>query len=196
MNPNPMQWAVAGRPLSGELESGDLPVAEPFAGGLLLGAIDGIGHGSSAAGAAREAVAALHEDPSAPLPELFKRCNARLHRSRGAVMTLGAVRTASAELTWGGIGNVEAVLAGPQRPRRESVVLLGGFLGDGAAGPRVVTLKLLAGDVLLFATDGLKPGFTDQVDTGLPVQTLADMLLHRYGRPNDDALVLAARWQP
>jgi hypothetical protein len=37
--------AVRGRALRGELESGDLDVVVEFAGGALVGAIDGLGHG-------------------------------------------------------------------------------------------------------------------------------------------------------
>src|SRR4051812_16934568 len=52
----PLEWAVAGRALSGQLESGDAGLVVALARGTLLAVIDGLGHGSEAAAAAGSAV--------------------------------------------------------------------------------------------------------------------------------------------
>ena len=51
-----IEWAVAGAPIDGETESGDLHAVVQFEGGVLVGAVDGLGHGAEAAVAARAAV--------------------------------------------------------------------------------------------------------------------------------------------
>jgi hypothetical protein len=55
-----LDWKVAGRPLPGESESGDLGVVAAHADGALLAAIDGVGHGDAAAAAARAAADVLN----------------------------------------------------------------------------------------------------------------------------------------
>ena len=47
-----IEWGVASRALPGETRSGDLHVVESFAGGALVAAVDGLGHGEEAADAA------------------------------------------------------------------------------------------------------------------------------------------------
>ena len=57
----PFEWGLAARALHGQAESGDLHLVAPFAGGVLIAAVDGLGHGSEAAAAARVAVATLRD---------------------------------------------------------------------------------------------------------------------------------------
>jgi hypothetical protein len=190
----PVDWAVASRAVDGQLESGDLHVVEPFSAGVLLGVIDGLGHGAAAAEAARLCAAALREDPSAAVDALFQRCDERLRHTRGVVMTLASLEERSGELTWGGVGNVEAMLCRPAG--RDSLTLWNGFVGNGTCHPRLSARTLARGDVLLFASDGIRPGFGEAVRCDEPVQAIADGVLAAFQRENDDALVLVARWQP
>jgi hypothetical protein len=194
----PVEWAVASRPIDAEIESGDLHVVQPFESGLLLGAIDGLGHGAKAAEAARLCADALREDPSAAVDVLFERCNERLRHSRGAVMTLASLHEKTGEMIWSGIGNVEALLLKPDG--RDSLALRNGVIGDGMARAHLSTRMLARGDLLLFATDGIRPGFSGAVHWDVrwsePAQGIADAVLAAFKRDNDDALVLVARWLP
>src|SRR5256885_16832155 len=54
-----IEWGVAAAPLAGETESGDLHLVKPVGRGMLVAAVDGLGHGAEAAAAARTAVATL-----------------------------------------------------------------------------------------------------------------------------------------
>jgi hypothetical protein len=103
-----VEWAVATRSLPGETESGDLHLVAPFPGGVLLAAVDGLGHGPEAAAVARLAVATLEAHAGEPLARLLLRCHEALRGSRGAVMTVAMFREADRLLTWQGVGNVEA----------------------------------------------------------------------------------------
>jgi hypothetical protein len=58
---------------------------------------------------------------------------------------------------------------------------------------RKETLPVRRGDVLLLATDGVDRSFADWPDLVGSPQDIADRILARYGREDDDALVLAAR---
>jgi hypothetical protein len=57
----------------------------------------------------------------------------------------------------------------------------------------------MRGDTLIFATDGIREGFTEGLALSDPPQQLADRILARYTKGTDDALVLVARhagWGP
>src|SRR5919106_1940057 len=81
-----LEWGVATRALEGEPESGDLSVVRPSAGGALVVAIDGLGHGPEAAVAAREA-AEIASREHASLSALFEACHRGLRKTRGVVMS-------------------------------------------------------------------------------------------------------------
>jgi hypothetical protein len=49
------------------------------------------------------------------------------------------------------------------------------------------------GDILLFATDGVRTDFIAAARAGEAPQRQAERLLQAYGRESDDALVLAAQ---
>jgi phosphoserine phosphatase RsbX len=192
-----VDWAVATLALAGEHESGDLHVVAPFAGGALVAAIDGLGHGPEAAVAARSAAEAMERDSSQPVTELLERCHEGLRGTRGAVITLASFDAGSNTMTWAGVGNIEGTLLrsdpGETRPR-ESVMLVGGVPGHQLPALRSNELAVSPGDTLVLATDGVRGGYLDLVDISDPPQKLADQLLSEYGKSTDDALVLVARY--
>ena len=62
--PSALERGEAGEPLAGEERSGDLAVWAPYAGGALVAAIDGLGHGDAAADAAEVAGEQLRATPA------------------------------------------------------------------------------------------------------------------------------------
>jgi negative regulator of sigma-B (phosphoserine phosphatase) len=185
---------VAERALLGEARSGDLGVAIPFADGALVGAIDGLGHGDAAADAACRALEALSARPDAVLGELFDACHTALRGTRGAVMTLVSFDFAATELSWFGVGNVEArLLHADQAARPEAPMLLGGVVGQSLPGIRPSRQRLRRGDMLVLATDGVAPDFAVQRHLG-SVDVIAAKILAERARPEDDALVVVARY--
>jgi phosphoserine phosphatase RsbX len=181
--------------LPGEQESGDLHVVEPYPGGMLVAAIDGLGHGPDAASASRMACETLREEPGADLPDLFVRCHGRLSRSRGVVMSLAQFSEEDPVMRWLGVGNVEAALVRAASPARaDSILLLGGVVGYQLPRLRPSTTDLEAGDIVILATDGIRHGFLHGVDPERPPQQLADGILASHRKENDDALVVVARY--
>jgi phosphoserine phosphatase RsbX len=190
-----VDWAVAGGPIAGELESGDLHVVAPFPGGVLVCAIDGLGHGTEAALAARAAAAVLEADPQESLVRLVEQCHASLRTTRGAVMTLATFHAGRAELTWMGVGNVEGVLlrADPTRPI-EGAPVRPGVVGFRLPPFREATLPLFPGDTLLLATDGIHGGFARGRTTESSPVELAEAIFAEHRKPKDDALIVVARY--
>src|SRR5262245_54683674 len=131
-SPPLLDWGVACRALPGETVSGDLHLVQPFPGGVLVAAVDGLGHGPEAAAAAGVALATLqaHADESALL--LLKRCHETLRDTRGVALTLASFHALDGTMAWVGVGSVEGLLlrAGSQAsPAREDLVVQGGVVG-------------------------------------------------------------------
>jgi phosphoserine phosphatase RsbX len=205
--PAVLERGVAAATLTGELRSGDLAVLEAFEGGALVAVIDGLGHGGEAADASAAAAVVLREHRAEPPDALVRRCHQALRRTRGAVMTLARLEleAGAARLTWTGVGNVEGRLLravpDPAHPpgRAESAFIHSGVVGYALPRVRLSSSRLAPGDLLVFATDGVRSGFLDDLAAGPAepsVQALADRLLARYARGTDDALVVAVRLRP
>jgi negative regulator of sigma-B (phosphoserine phosphatase) len=214
-----LEWGVAARPMPGETESGDQYVVQSLPTGALLAVIDGLGHGAAAAVAARSAVATLRDHAQEPLDALVRRCHERLRQTNGVVLSVACFQAADQTLAWLGVGNVECLLIrgdSTARPAREFLLTRGGCLlirGDSTARPareflltrggvvgyqlptlRASSLAIAAGDTLLFATDGIRHAFLEGLNLSDPPQQMADAVLSRHAKDNDDALVLVARF--
>lgn len=180
---------------AGEAASGDAAVALPCAGGVLLAAIDGIGHGAAAVTASARAVALLSAHPDETLERLVARCHDDLKGTRGAALTLARLDPGAGTLTWLAVGNVAGVVlpsgGGPPGP---AVLQLAGVVGA-QLPPQLLpaTVALEPGDGLLLHTDGIDPAVADRVRVRGELGPLADGLLRRHRRGDDDALVLLAR---
>lgn len=194
-----LDWAVSARTLRGEAVSGDLHVLLPFEGGVLAAVIDGLGHGPEAAFAARTAGSLLAENPAASVDALVQRCHAGLRKTRGVVLSLASFRISAAEMTWLGVGDVEGVLlrADPSTtPPRETILLRGGVVGYQLPTLRASSHRVLVGDLLILATDGVRHGFLNrQTDDDEAPDVIADAILADHGKTTDDALVLVARYR-
>lgn len=189
-----VSWAQARRPIAGETACGDLGVVVPFDGGTVIGVFDGLGHGPEAAAAAECAAAALRESPSLRPVDLARHCHEALRGTRGVAAMVASISSSGA-LSWVGIGNVEGwwFPVGLNR-RREALLSAAGVLGYQIPTLRSREATLGFGDTLVFATDGLYSSFVEAVSPTDDLASLADRLLYQYARPQDDALVLVARF--
>lgn len=192
-----IEWDVASRAFPGEVHSGDLHAVAMFPGGALAAVVDGLGHGCEAAIAAKVAVAVLRAHAGEPLPRLVERCHAALKATRGAVMTLMSFDFTDGTAAAIGIGNVETLLVRANRaasPPCELVLLRGGIVGGHLPTLQASSHRLQPGDLLVFATDGIREGYGEQVRVADSPRQVAGRVLEHGFRGNDDALVLAVRY--
>jgi len=192
----PLDWHIAARPMNGQPVSGDLHLVKPFDHGVLLAVVDGVGHGDEATAAARTAVAILEKHASASVVNLMQRCHDALKSTRGVVMTVVSLNTATRTLTWLGVGNVEGRLLREDAHARhpaESVLLRGGLVGLQLPMLQASTLSVAPGDLLVLATDGIAHGFDRQIQRQETPRQIAEGILQRHFKGVDDALVLVAR---
>jgi negative regulator of sigma-B (phosphoserine phosphatase) len=192
-----IDWSVAARPISGQSVSGDLHLVKTFNHRALVAVIDGVGHGEEAAAAARLAVEILERHASESAISLIKRCHEALLRTRGVVLTIAKLDSEENTMTWLGVGNVEGRLlraeAGASHPR-ESVLMRSGLVGYQLPALQASVIPVALGDVLILATDGIDPAFDEGIHLNETPSQIADKIMGRHFKGNDDALVLVARY--
>jgi serine phosphatase RsbU (regulator of sigma subunit) len=195
-----IDWGAASRALGNESESGDRYWIQPLPRGILMAVVDALGHGEEASAAARAAIEAMGsyaEGSVLSLIPMVKHCHQKLTHTRGVVMTLVWFNAPDETMTWLGIGNVDGVLmrgSSEAVPAVESVLLRRGVVGYQLPALQASVVPVAKGDTLVLATDGIRNGFTVGINVNDPPQRMADQILARYGKDNDDALVLVARY--
>lgn len=192
-----VEWSVASRAIPGQAVSGDLHVVAPHAHGVLMGVVDGLGHGDDATRAAQAAVQVLTEHAGESVITLVHRCHRALQDTRGAVMTLVSINAGDDTATMLGVGNVEAAVlhAHPQGLRaRESVLLRGGVVGYQLPALHASFVPFAPGDLVVFATDGVREDFADLLNVSDPPAAQVDRVMARKFRGTDDGLVLACKY--
>jgi len=188
---------VASVPMPGQSQSGDRYVVHPSPNGVMVAAIDGIGHGQEAARAADRAATILTKHAQESMIGLVKRCHDQLRETRGVVLSLAVINEVEGDLTWMGVGNVEGVVvraAASANPRKESLLLRGGVVGHQLPSLYASIIPIARGDTLILVTDGVHSNFADSVNVTDRPQLIADRIIAEYSRGSDDALVLVARY--
>lgn len=179
----------------GESECGDKAIVISSKRQTLMAVVDGLGHGPRAALAAGLAIDQIQKHAAESLPSLIERCHKRLGDTRGVAMGLASLATPDGTLTWVGIGNVQGrVVPKNGGQHGASMMLSAGIVGHLLPPLRPTRLDLGRGDLLLLATDGLREGFADSLDPGGSVRDIANRLLGRSHRAQDDGLLLVARY--
>jgi len=189
--------AFATLPLPGQAESGDLSLIKRVGKGTLLAVVDGLGHGEDAASAAHAAVGALDRYSGEPLADLVRRCHEALVGLRGVVLGLAFLDPQAATMTWLGIGNIGGILLRADvggRPSRVTLVPNAGFIGAEQTHPTTRSVPLALGDTIVLYSDGIMDGFADSLVLANSPQEIADFVITRHVKGNDDALVLVARY--
>lgn len=190
---NGIAWGSVLKPMPGETESGDQYLIKSFSNGLLIAAIDGLGHGDKAAVVAKKAVAALQNYEHEAVDWLITHVHKALRSTRGAVMSLASFDTQAKTLTWVGVGNVNGVLL-RAHGKRETLMLRGGVVGYRLPKLYPITLPLSKGDTLVLGSDGLRSGFTNNLSIGQNPQKTAETIFEKHRRGTDDALIIVAQY--
>lgn len=191
-------WGVASHAQGNQVDCGDAFTIQPTTAGFLVAVIDGLGHGPDAARAAQRAVNAINQSAEAPPQEILRACHRALLSSRGAAISMAQVDLEEERLAWLGVGNVEGVVLNPMAHkdfswRSESLLVRGGVVGYELPNLRAGNVPFGLGSVLVFATDGIKEGFSSAISAGRHPQWTADQIMGGYDRGTDDALVLVVK---
>src|SRR5258708_7053188 len=128
-----VEYGVAKLALPGHDQSGDHHVVRCNRNGVLIAAIDGIGHGEEAADAAKLAASILNASVDEPIISLVEQCHEQLRPTRGVVLSLASIDPAHGMMTWLGVGNVQGVLKRADAKNgnpKETLLLRAGVVGS------------------------------------------------------------------
>lgn len=191
-----LEYGVAKFALPGQGDSGDQHLVSCNQRGVLIAAIDGLGHGEEAASAANTAMSILKAGADEPVISLVELCHEKLKATRGVVLSLASIDASHGLMTWLGIGNVEGVLVradNKKGPAVETLLLRGGVVGSQLPPLQATVLQIKRGDTVYFGTDGVRRDFAQSLTTLENPQRAADRVLRQFRNGNDDALVLVVR---
>ena len=190
-----LDWATASRPATPGDALGDGSVVRPSEHAVVIAVVDGLGHGAEAAAAAKLALGAIGRSSQSAPERLCRECHLALHPGRGAVMGIMRVDPRRSLLEWVGVGDVSAAIlrANPGAgPAVEVLVSYHGVVGRHLPVVRPVTRWLAAGDLLVLATDGVRPAYDQVASRNDTPERIAARLLEECAVLDDDALVLVA----
>lgn len=184
--------------LPGQQHSGDRIIILDTDSGLLVAVIDGLGHGDEAAIAAHKAASEIIAHmPATAIQEQVERCHAALRQTRGVVMALASVNSLNNSVSWLGVGNTMGCIlrAAPGGEFRDEALLQrAGLVGRQLPPLRADTLPLVAGDLIILATDGIHPRFAESVRRDEASQFIADGILASQYAGQDDAAAVVVRY--
>ena len=191
-----VEYGVAKLALPGHAESGDHHVVRCNRNGVLIAAIDGIGHGEEAADAARMAASILNASVDEPIISLVEQCHEQLRPTRGVVLSVASIDPEHGMMTWLGVGNVQGVLMRSDTKNgnaQETLLLRAGVVGSRLPPLQATVIQVAKDDTVFFVTDGVSGNFVENLPILGNPQRAADRILERYRIGTDDALVLIAR---
>ncbi len=180
--------------VAGEEQCGDAWDKEPQAGGLAVLVVDGLGHGATAAQAARECVGAFRRHAGAPPAARITALHKALRATRGAAVAVAEIDAHRRVVRFAGLGNVAGSVYGGGPVRH--LVSHHGTAGHTAHRIAEYTYPWPPHAVLIIHSDGVAslrdlasyPGLL-QRDPGL----VAGVLYRDFSRRRDDATVVVAR---
>jgi len=182
------------RPCLGERVSGDAVVIRPLEGGLFAAIVDVLGHGPDAHQLALLIDAYLTRYASSDIPGLMTRLHQHVQGTRGAAAGLCAIDAAEGRVVYAGTGNTVLRRFGKIDTR---LVSHDGVLGQNMRTPRVQTLQLEKGDLVVLYTDGVRDRFTAEDYPSVAHHAPKDVvrtLIERFGKDYDDAACIAVRY--
>ena len=191
-----VEYGVAKFVLPGQADSGDRHIVRCNDTGVLIAAIDGIGHGEEAANAAKAAASILMTAPDAPVISLVERCHEELRTTRGVVLSLASIDVTHGLMTWLGVGNVQGVLTRADTRKgnaQETLLLRGGVVGSQLPPLQATVLPITKRDTVYLVTDGVRSEFARSLTALENPQRAADRILEQFQHGNDDALALVVR---
>jgi anti-sigma regulatory factor (Ser/Thr protein kinase) len=173
----------------GEIDSGDAWHIAFERNDIAVMVVDGLGHGTLAAEAARTAIAAFSSSPfDAPI-EIMTRANALMSKTRGGAAA--CARLSSDRLSYVGIGNISGSLVSTQRS--QGLVSHNGTLGMHQRRSQPLEYTRDPGAILVMHSDGVSARWDLKRRPDLLAchpAIVAAAIYREHARGSDDATVV------
>jgi anti-sigma regulatory factor (Ser/Thr protein kinase) len=190
--PGTVPYAGLVRAITGEIECGDVFGAVEAEGALTGVLCDGLGHGPLAASAAKEAVAAVVEDPAGEPAVLLERAHRRMAHTRGGAVAV--VQAAGPVVRFAGLGNITAAILA--EGTRRGMLSVPGIAGHQVRSIRQFEYNVPPGAAIILHSDGISGRWEAAALPGLSTRdplVVAAALFAQAGSRRDDAGVLVLK---
>jgi hypothetical protein len=175
--------------LEGEIECGDGWHLQSGPDGTAVLVVDGLGHGTFAAEAARAAIDAFAAAPFSTPQEVMTRANAMMSKTRGGAGASALLR--EGRVSYSGIGNISGHLVAPGKS--QGMVSHNGTLGLGQRRAQQFEYDSAPGALLIMHSDGISARWDLKTRPDLLAchpAIVAGLLYRDHGRDRDDATVI------
>ncbi len=192
---NILDYASFNRPCFGERVSGDKALIDENNGFILLGMIDGLGHGQNAYLISAQIEKFLRENWSADLKKTLLQLHEHCKGTIGAAVGLGVLEINTGQLSYTGVGNTVIRVLGKQSKRLPSS---DGVIGTCMRTPVIHKLNLTSSDILLLYTDGIKDRFEIEDYRSILYEnpkSLVQNIVRRFGKKHDDATCILLKYK-
>jgi anti-sigma regulatory factor (Ser/Thr protein kinase) len=189
-----IECGIVSLPKPGEEVCGDGWKCEPLADKTLCLVADGLGHGSNAAVAAREAIDVLTEHRVKAPAEILEKAHDALRSTRGAALAVAQVNHLHDYLRFCGVGNIAAAIIDDGVARQ--MVSLNGTAGLEVRKIVEFTYPWSGESTLIMHSDGLMSRWDLHFYPGLIQRhpsLIAGVLYRDFNRNRDDVTVLVAK---
>ncbi len=190
----PLDIGASTRPHPRWPQNGDAFVIRKWNTSVLVGVIDGLGHGRYAHKASRTALSYIEKHYDQPLDSVFRGVGRACRATRGVVMALARFDWKQNRMSFASIGNIEARIM--ENKNKIRFITRRGIIGVNAPGPVVTTHEWDPVHVFVLFSDGIVSHWKWEDFPGIASKTatvVAGELLHGLARENDDATVLVVK---
>jgi anti-sigma regulatory factor (Ser/Thr protein kinase) len=190
----PIALGVVSLAMRGESVCGDGWGSRAREGRSFFMVVDGLGHGTFAAEAAREAERVLADSNSTSVTSILRDFHDALKKTRGAAAAIAEISQDKGTLTYAGIGNISAVMINGHS--RHGIASHNGTLGHHMHKLQEFTVPWNSESILIMHSDGLGSKWDLSQYPGLAGKhpTLIAATLYRdFLRERDDVTVMAAK---
>jgi anti-sigma regulatory factor (Ser/Thr protein kinase) len=181
-------------PIAGETRCGDGWAERHTDSHSVYMVVDGLGHGSGAADAADEAIAAFQRVETANPLDVLDEAHHALRKTRGAALSVASIDHNRRKVRFAGIGNVAGAIISPAK--WQNMVSHNGIVGHSQARMQDFTYDWPADAMLAMYSDGITSHWNLSKYPGLQLRSpllQAAVVYRDFSRRRDDATVLIAR---
>jgi anti-sigma regulatory factor (Ser/Thr protein kinase) len=184
-----LRYGAVNVPFEGEIESGDSWSLKADADGFALCVVDGLGHGTFAAEAARVAIDAFLLNPFVPPQETMVRANGLMSKTRGGAVA--CARVVGNAVSYAGVGNISGALV--SSGKSQGLVSHNGTLGLHQRRTHQFEYQRDPGALLIMHSDGVSARWDIKNRADLLNRhpaIIAGAIYRDHGRGRDDATVV------
>ena len=190
----PLDFGGASRPFPGLNINGDAFIIKRWGENVLISIIDGLGHGPMANHASNVALQYIQKNYDQPINQIIRGLHVVCKHTRGVVAALARFNLQNRDISFCGVGNIEARIFGNQM--MNSFISRRGIIGRTIPTINVIKHPWEPGFILVLFSDGIKSRWGWKDFSHLSKKSarfISFQMLESLARDNDDATIVIVK---